>query len=86
MAGTKKETKAPEEETKEAEEETEVEEDTEETEFAGQHVQTEHYNVTTDDHFGVGVVRLGKVGGVGDSFVIPQANLGEVIEALQGLK
>lgn len=57
-----------------------------EAEFAGQSIVSENYIVSTDDYFGVGVVRIGKVGGVADEFVIPASKLEEVIEQLGKVK
>lgn len=58
----------------------------EEAEFAGQSIVSENYIVSTDDYYGVGVVRIGKVGGVADEFVIPAERLEEVIEQLGKVK
>jgi len=63
-----------------------VDEDAEDGEFGGQVHQSEHYIVTTDDHFGVGVVTVGKVGGVLDQFQIPFSQLDEFTAQLGKVK
>lgn len=69
-----------------AKKEEKADEPVESTEFVAQSVISENYRLTTDDHYGVTVLRLGKVGGVNDEFVIPAERLDEVIELFGQLK
>ena len=55
-------------------------------EFEAQSVMSENYRLSTDDHYGVVVLRLGKVGGVNDEFVIPAERLDEVIDLFGQIK
>ena len=63
-----------------------TDEPVESAEFAPQTVSSDNYRLSTDDHYGVVVLRLGKVGGVNDEFVIPAERLQEVIELFEQLK
>ena len=54
--------------------------------FVAQSVTSENYRLSSDDHYGVVVLRLGKVGGVNDEFVIPAERLDEVIELFGQIK